>query len=161
MRVAQSGVDAFVGHALRAKVPFAFEMVFSHWQPRPDGSFASKIDRIREMQTAGYFVLLLFVGLASAQLSILRVATRGAEHGHDVPLDQVAAAALSANPTGDRRGAAGRGRLDPDRQPRARGRLHGLPVHLGATEIYELRRGATQAPRAILDWLDIVSPPDA
>jgi predicted ABC-type ATPase len=84
MRVAQKGVQAFVGHAMNAKVPFAMETVFSHWVEREDGTFESKVDRIRDMQDAGYFVLLVFVGLASVELSVSRVATRVIEHGHGV-----------------------------------------------------------------------------
>ena len=73
MSVSQQGVQAFVGHAMNAKVPFAMETVFSHWRPRDDGTHESKVDQIRQMQAAGYFVLLIFVGLATVQLSILRV----------------------------------------------------------------------------------------
>ncbi len=84
MQVAQRGVKSFIDHAMAHKAAFAMETVFSHWQPRPDGSVASKIDRILGMQRAGYFVLLLFVGLSSSALSIGRVTNRVAEGGHDV-----------------------------------------------------------------------------
>ena len=84
MRVAQQGVKAFVAQALTNKVPFAMETVFSHWQKKPDGSYASKIDDIRDMQRAGYFVLLIFVGLASSALSVGRVQSRVALGGHAV-----------------------------------------------------------------------------
>lgn len=84
MGVAQQGVNAFAGHAMGAKVPFAMETVFSYWELQQDGRVLSKIDLIREMQAAGYFVLLFFVGLASADLSILRVDTRVSEGGHHV-----------------------------------------------------------------------------
>lgn len=89
MRVAQDGVQAFVGHAMGAKVPFAMETVFSYWEEQPDGTVLSKIDLIEDMQRAGYFVLLFFVGLTNAELSILRVQTRVAEHGHDVPMERL------------------------------------------------------------------------
>jgi len=89
MKVSQQGVQAFVGHAMNAKVPFAMETVFSHWQPRGDGTFESKIDQIQQMQAAGYFVLLIFVGLASVELSIGRVQTRVQENGHAVPEDKL------------------------------------------------------------------------
>ena len=89
MKVAQDGVQAFVGHAMRAKVPFAMETVFSYWEEQPDGSVLSKIDLINDMQLAGYFVLLFFVGLTNVELSILRVQTRVAENGHDVPVDRL------------------------------------------------------------------------
>ena len=41
------------------------------------------------MQKAGYFVVLLFVGLQSVEMSIARVASRLAKGGHDVPLDRL------------------------------------------------------------------------
>jgi predicted ABC-type ATPase len=46
MKVSQNGVQAFVGHAMQAKVPFAMETVFSHWHEKGDGTFESKIDLI-------------------------------------------------------------------------------------------------------------------
>ncbi|MDT0510170.1 hypothetical protein [Novosphingobium sp. MMS21-SN21R] len=58
---------------MRAKVPFAMETVFSYWEEQPDGTVLSKIDLIEDMQRAGYFVLLFFVGLTNSELSILRV----------------------------------------------------------------------------------------
>lgn len=84
MKVAQEGVAAFVAQAIGKQAPFAMETVFSHWKKRPDGSFESKIDLIRNLQDAGYFVLLMFVGLASSSLSAGRVQTRKREGGHDV-----------------------------------------------------------------------------
>src|SRR5262249_4320163 len=72
------------GHAMQAKVPFSMETVFSYWEEQPDGSVHSKLDLIRDMQMAGYFVLLLFVGLTNVELSILLVQTRVAKHGHGV-----------------------------------------------------------------------------
>jgi predicted ABC-type ATPase len=87
MKVAQQGVQAFVGHAMQAKVPFAMETVFSYWEVQPDGTVSSKIDLIHDMQAAGYFVLIFFVGLTNVDLSIFRVVTRVAEHGHDVPTE--------------------------------------------------------------------------
>src|ERR1700761_913481 len=84
MRVAQQGVQAFVGHAMAAKVPFAMETVFSYWEEQPDGRIASKLDLIRNLQAAGYFVLLVFVGLRSVTESINRVATRVREGGHGI-----------------------------------------------------------------------------
>ncbi|MDO0848049.1 hypothetical protein ABFU49_16515 [Xanthomonas campestris pv. campestris] len=61
MRVAQSGVQAFVAHAMAASVPFAMETVFSHWKEHADGRVESKIDLIRDLQASNYFVLLIFV----------------------------------------------------------------------------------------------------
>lgn len=84
MAVAQKGVQSFVAQAMAKKVPFAMETVFSYWEPRGDGTFASKIDLIENLQREGYFVLLLFVGLTNSALSVGRVLTRKAQGGHDV-----------------------------------------------------------------------------
>lgn len=89
MKVAQKGVSAFVAQALLKGVPFAMETVFSHWKKRDDGTYESKLDLIREMQAAGYFVILIFVGLTSDQLSIGRVQTRKAKGGHDVVIKKL------------------------------------------------------------------------
>ncbi|GGJ59844.1 toxin [Sphingopyxis bauzanensis] len=90
MKVAQNGVQAFVAEALSNGVPFAMETVFSHWRELEDGSIESKIDQIKQMQANGYFVLLLFVGLANAVLSTLRVQTRVARGGHAVDAAKLA-----------------------------------------------------------------------
>lgn len=89
MTVAQKGVENFVAHAMSQNVPFARETVFSYWRLNSDGTVASKIDQIREMQTAGYFVVLIFVGLSDWSLSAARVATRVANGGHAVGMDKL------------------------------------------------------------------------
>ncbi len=86
MGISQKGVQAFVAQAMGSKALFAFETVFSHWKVSPDGEVESKIDMIRDLQKAGYFVLLLFVGLTHHNLSIGRVQTRKSEGGHDVAI---------------------------------------------------------------------------
>lgn len=88
-RVAQSGVQAFVGLIMAQKMPFAFETVFSHWQKRTDGTYESKADLIVALQKAGFFVVLLFVGLTSVELSIARVRTRQEQGGHGVPVKKL------------------------------------------------------------------------
>lgn len=85
MQLSQQAVRAFVLSVQAAKVPFAFETVFSHWKRTPDGSHDSKYKTIQELQEAGYFVVLLFVGLVNADTSVLRVTTRVATGGHGVP----------------------------------------------------------------------------
>lgn len=42
---------------------------------RNDGTYASKIETIKELQAAGYFVLLFFVGLGDVGISVGRVRT--------------------------------------------------------------------------------------
>lgn len=87
--LSQLGVKAFKRLVMDQRIPFAFETVFSHWRQREDGSFESKADDIVELQEAGYFVVLLFVGLTSAALSAARVLTRRQQGGHAVPHDKL------------------------------------------------------------------------
>ena len=84
-KLSQDGVQLFLGLAMDHGMSFAFETVFSYLEAQPDGSFKSKIDVIRTLQEHGYHVILLFVGLANVDLSILRVSTRKNQGGHDVP----------------------------------------------------------------------------
>ena len=90
-RLAQEGVKLFMGLAMDQRMPFAFETAFSHLQAQPDGTFKSKVDLIRALQKRGYYVILLFVGLESAEASILRVSTRKVQGGHDVRRQSCAA----------------------------------------------------------------------
>lgn len=89
--VAQRGVREFKRLAMDDQIPFAFETVFSHWVRQPDGSHASKAEDILQLQAAGYYVVLIFVGLASVDYSILRVQARKQQGGHDVPLAKLQA----------------------------------------------------------------------
>lgn len=88
-KLSQDGVQLFMGLAMDQGMPFAFETVFSWLEERTDGSFRSKAEVIQRLQEHGYYVILLFVGLASAELSILRVATRKSQGGHDVPEEKL------------------------------------------------------------------------
>jgi predicted ABC-type ATPase len=88
-KLSQDGVGLFRQLIMAQRMPFAFETVFSHWKRSADGSWRSKADDIRDMQRAGYFVVLLFVGLTSPGLSVLRVQTRKRKGGHDVPLQKL------------------------------------------------------------------------
>jgi predicted ABC-type ATPase len=89
-RLSQEGVRAFTALVMEQKLPFAFETVFSHWVRQPDGRhYSSKIEEIKNMQAAGYFVVLLFIGLVSPDLSYFRVQTRLKTGGHDVPRTKV------------------------------------------------------------------------
>lgn len=87
--LSQKGVRAFKSLVMTERMPFAFETVFSHWKVLPGGGHESKADDIKEMQDAGYFVVLLFVGLISPDMSVLRVRTRKQQGGHGVPLDKL------------------------------------------------------------------------
>ncbi|RJT29456.1 toxin [Mesorhizobium waimense] len=157
MKVAQDGVQAFVGNAMQSKVPFAMETVFSYWEELPDGTVHSKLDLIRDMQAAGYFVLLLFVGLANVELSILRVQTRVAEHGHDVETERL----LRRFPRTQR--AIGAASMIADASVYADNSREGLAftvcrVQVGEQCLYDLRQTGRSVPSAIAQWIDIVSP---
>jgi len=89
MGVAQKGVQSFVAQAMAQGVPFATETVFSHWQENPDGTVSSKVDTIQALQKAGYFVLLIFVGLGNVSLSMARVSSRKADGGHNVEMNKL------------------------------------------------------------------------
>ncbi len=161
MRVAQKGVEAFVAQAMAQKVPFAMETVFSHWKKLPGGKIESKIDLVRQMQKAGYFVLLFFVGLSSVQLSIGRVLTRVATGGHDVDNEKlrtrfprtqeaikqaldVADAAILADNSGEERDA-----------------FTVCRVQVGGRQVYDCRNVPGKSSQVVLQWLDVVSPHQA
>lgn len=157
MAVAQKGVESFVAQAMAKKVPFAVETVFSYWQRRRDGSYASKIDMITDLQAAGYFVLLVFVGLSSSALSIGRVATRVAEGGHAVDFQKLLEryprtqqAIRHALPVADAVVL-----VDNSREAS----LAFTPCYIRADDrvLYDIRaRG--NAPIEIATWLDVVVP---
>lgn len=158
MKVSQQGVQAFVGHAMNANVPFAMETVFSHWRLRDDGTVESKIDQIRQMQEAGYFVLLIFVGLASVELSIGRVATRVQENGHAVPevklrerFPRTQRAIAEAIKVAD-------ASLLTDNSRTPAQAFTVCRVQIDDREVFDLRAGPRSAPGVITRWLDIVSP---
>jgi predicted ABC-type ATPase len=88
-RLSQEGVKLYRQLIMAERVPFAFETVFSHWVLQNNGTPQCKADDIRAMQKAGYFVVLLFVGLTSPELSVARVQTRKLQGGHDVPLPKL------------------------------------------------------------------------
>lgn len=158
MGVAQRGVQAFVVQALSAGVPFAMETVFSHWKEKPDGGYESKIDSILDLQQAGYFVLLFFVGLESAGLSILRVQTRIAQNGHAVDksklveryprTQQAIAAALNV--------ADAAILTDNSREPDDAFTV--CQVRLKERVVYDMRTNVPAVPSPILRWLDAVAP---
>lgn len=160
MLVGQQGVQGFIAAAMAQRVPFAFETVFSHWKKLPNGRYASKIDVIRDLQKAGYFVLLIFVGLSSAELSIGRVLTRVSKGGHHVDeaklrdryprTQQAIRRAMSV--------ADAAILLDNSRTER-----HAFtPVHVRRKQtvdfdIRDVTLG-TRTPIEIVSWLDVVAP---
>jgi len=86
-----SGVDAYeaakMADLLRRRMiaerqSFLFETVFSD----PVGD---KLEFLKQAETAGYAVLLIFIGIAAPSLSDTRVAMRVSQGGHDVPTDKL------------------------------------------------------------------------
>ena len=157
-RVNQQGVTSFIGHAMAAKVPFAMETVFSHMRTLEDGSRETKIDLVREMQAAGYFVLLFFVGLTSADMSVLRVQTRVQQGGHGIPEQRlrerfprtqllVREASLVADAT-----------VMADNSRDERVAFTVCRVQLRDQQVYDLRATPGGAPKVIQGWLDILAP---
>lgn len=157
MKIAQKGVEAFVVQAMVEGAPFAMETVFSHWHLRPNGTVESKVDLIQQMQKGGYFVLLIFVGLMNADLSIARVATRVKEGGHDVleqklrerfPRTQQAVAAALA--------VADATLLTDNSRTEAKA-FSLCQIRLRDEVLFDLRTGR-QAPPEILAWFDRIAP---
>jgi predicted ABC-type ATPase len=157
MKVAQKGVEAFVGQAMGESLPFAMETVFSHWVEHPDGRTESKIDLIREMQAAGYFVLLVFVGLSSEQLSVGRVSSRVASGGHDVEN----ATLLRRFPRTQRAireaAAVADGTILVDNSRTLEKAFTVCRAQLGIEVLFDLRETGN-VPVEIGAWLDVVSP---
>jgi predicted ABC-type ATPase len=69
-------------HLVQRRESLIFETVFSD----PVGA---KIAFLAEVATAGYQVVLCFIGIAGPAMSEQRVATRVSRGGHDVPLDKL------------------------------------------------------------------------
>lgn len=156
MKVAQNGVSAFVAQALSKGVPFAMETVFSHWKKREDGTYESKIDLICEMQAAGYFVILIFVGLTNDQLSIGRVQTRKAKGGHDVEIKRLLQrfprtqkAIRAAAPLAD-------ATVFVDNSRSIAQAFTVCRVQIGDSQRFDMR--TTTAPEEIRRWMDIACP---
>ena len=65
------------------RLGFITETVFSD-------PYGAKLDMLRKAVDAGYDVTLIYIGVASAELSGLRVDQRVERGGHDVPRDRIA-----------------------------------------------------------------------
>ena len=158
MKVSQNGVQAFVGHAMQAKVPFAMETVFSHWREEKDGTVESKIDLIRDMQKAGYFVLLFFVGLSNVELSILRVQTRVADNGHAVASDKLQSRFPRTQKAISAAAQVADGTIFTDNSRDPKNAFTVCRVQLGTEQIFDMRTDSGTVPLPISEWLDLVCP---
>ena len=157
MRVAQLGVEAFVAQAMIQQVPFAMETVFSDWEPRPDGSIRSKIEKIQQLQEEGYFVLLCFVGLSNADLSIARVLTRVLAGGHGIEESKLRKRfPKTQRAVGEALSIADAAIL-VDNSLGQEQAFSVCRIQLGATKLFDVRDTGKAEP-AIVEWLDVVAP---
>lgn len=158
MRVAQKGVEAFVAQAITNKVSFAIETVFSHWRAGPDGKVESKIQLIEQMQDAGYFFLLCFVGLRNAPVSVARVLTRAASGGHDVPHQKLLARFPRTQLAIRHAAKIADATVLFDNSLDQRRAFSVCRIQSKEDVTFDVRRRRVPTPVAILEWLDIVSP---
>jgi len=156
MKVAQKGVEAFVAQAMAHKVPFAMETVFSYWDDSGGGPPKSKVDLIRELQRKGYYVLLLFVGLSNAQLSVARVSTRVARGGHDVALDKLACRFPRTQKAVGVALTVANAAILTDNSRTQKEAFTVCRIQIGNKKLFDCRDGKRAVPAAILDWLSVV-----
>jgi predicted ABC-type ATPase len=157
MHVAQKGVESFGAHAMSRGVPFAIETVFSFWRENKDGTVTSKIDLIRQMQNAGYFVLLCFVGLPSFELSVARVATRVAAGGHAVALDKLEARFSRTQKAIRRAASVADAAVLVDNSFGEDQAFSVCRVQLTSEEVFDVRDEGNVSP-SVREWMDVVSP---
>jgi predicted ABC-type ATPase len=161
MQVAQKGVENFVRQAIAQGVPFATETVFSHWEKLANGHYASKIDLMRRMQKAGYFVLLIFVGLSDAQLSIARVDTRVAKGGHAVDTRKLIARFPRTQAAISRAIDVADATLLTDNSRGERSAFTVCRLQMKDHCEYDIRLASRRVPPVIVRWLDRVCPAPA
>jgi predicted ABC-type ATPase len=75
-------LDAIRQRMIEDKLGFITETVFSD-------PYGAKLDMLRQAVGAGYDATLVYIGIASAELSARRVDQRVARGGHDVPRDRI------------------------------------------------------------------------
>ena len=158
MQVAQAGVTAFAVQAMQAQVPFALETVFSHWVVQEDGTILSKLDTIRDLQKAGYFVILIFVGLRDAGLSVLRVQGRVSEHGHDVPRDRLKTRFPRTQLAISEAIKIADASILTDTSRDEKQAFTVCRVQVGSKAVFDIRHDAGSVPAVISEWLHKVSP---
>ena len=157
MGVAQRGVEAFVAQAMIQQVPFAMETVFSYWEVQPDGTFRSKIDKIRELQQGGYFVLLCFVGLSNSDLSVARVLTRVMAGGHNIDEPKLRARFPRTQAAISQAITVADAAILVDNSVGEEEAFSVCRVQLGDRLLYDLRDEEPQLPW-VNEWLDVIAP---
>lgn len=158
MKVAQQGVQAFVVQAMANKVPFAMETVFSHWQPDGNGGFESKIDLIKDMQAAGYYVILFFVGLSNVQLSMARVSTRVAEGGHNVDGKKLIERFPRTQNAIKLASSVADSAILVDNSRESSKAFTVCRIQMLEQEVFDLRNNKGKKSPVVLEWLNVVNP---
>ena len=74
--------DSLRRELVKQRESFVFETVFSD----PAGD---KLAFLKDAATAGYTVILCFIGISGPEVSEQRVAMRVSQGGHDVPIDKL------------------------------------------------------------------------
>ena len=77
-------LDATRDQMIADRLGFITETVFSD-------PYGAKLEMLRKAVAAGYAVTLIYIGVATAELSARRVDQRVARGGHDVPRERIAA----------------------------------------------------------------------
>jgi predicted ABC-type ATPase len=140
------------------QVPFAQETVFSYWEPQQDGKIRSKVDLIHKLQQNHYFVLLIFVGLRDAQLSIARVSSRKAAGGHDVAIDRLLARFERTQRAVSHAVNIADASILVDNSRRPDQAFTVARIQAKTQVIYDIRNGSAIVPTEIAAWLNVVSP---
>jgi predicted ABC-type ATPase len=110
------------------------------------------------MQKAGYFVLLFFVGLMNADLSVLRVLTRVTEGGHGVPEPRLRARFPRTQQCVDEAALVADATIMADNSREQRDAFTVSQVQLRDEQVYDLRATPKGAPAVIQKWLDVLAP---
>ena len=158
MKVSQKGVEAFVAQSMANNVAFAMETVFSHWKKIDNINYESKIDLIKQMQKAGYFVLLLFVGLANHFLSEARVQTRVIDGGHNVDRKKIVDRFPRTQNAIKIAVTVADAAILTDNSLTPKTAFTVCRVQMGCMKMYDCRDLGSPIPEPILEWLDVVSP---
>ena len=134
------------------------ETVFSHWEEGTDGQIASKIDLIKGMQAAGYFVPLFFVALTSADLSVLRVSRLVLEGGHGVDELTLPTRFPKTQKAISEAIKIAHASILADNSLTLAEAVTVCRVQPGIMPLFDIRDGSRKPPAVIVAWMDVVSP---
>jgi len=110
------------------------------------------------MQAAGYYVILVFIGLSHDQLSIARVSTRVAIGGHNVDTQKLRECFPRTQKAIKLATAVADATILIDNSRERNKAFTVCRVQMRDQEVYDLRNNRGKNPSVILKWLDRVSP---